>query len=80
MISILESLQGAPTVYRFQEGSELPKDFCIMRDKKDYSLQVARDMTLDEFNGKLTKYLETLPSQTKSQFLEAWNDEDDQDN
>ncbi|KAJ3239123.1 hypothetical protein HDU81_006454 [Chytriomyces hyalinus] len=81
MISILENFKGDPRIYRMQEGTPVPKSFVVIHEHSDhYSMQVAEPMSLNDFNGKLTAYLESLPSQSKQEFLDQWNDEDDQDN
>ena len=64
-----------------QEASKLSEDLCVFHEHSDhYSLQVTREMGLEEFNGKLTEYLKSLPSNSKEEFLEWWDDVDDQDN
>ena len=82
MIDILKNFNGNEVrVYRLQEATECPEGLCVFHEHSDhFSLQVARPMSLDEFNDKLTQYLKSIPSVTKDQFLEAYYDEDDQDN
>lgn len=64
-----------------QENSPVPKGMVLILEHSDhYSLQTSVEETLSEFNSKLTDYLTSLPSLTKAQFEEFYNDVDDQDN
>ena len=45
-----------------------------------YSMQTTQPIPLPELNEKMTELLATCLSSTKEQFLEALDDEDDQDN
>ena len=81
MLKILGAFKGEPMVYRIHEGLELPKDFLLFHEHTDhYSLQTSKDITLKDFNEKLTFFLKSLPNQTKTQFLQQLDDEDDFDN
>ncbi|KAJ3288515.1 hypothetical protein HDU79_004789 [Rhizoclosmatium sp. JEL0117] len=81
MIDILEKFKGDPTVYRMQENLKVPEGMVLIHEHSDhYSMQVAEPMSLEAFNGKLTRFLETLPKQTKQQFLDEWYDEEEGDN
>ncbi|KAJ3018066.1 UNVERIFIED_CONTAM: hypothetical protein HDU68_011346 [Siphonaria sp. JEL0065] len=73
IIGILEGFKLEPRVYRMQEGSPVPVGTVLIHEHSNYwSLQVAEPMSLGDYNGKQTKFLEGLPSQTKTEFLEAW--------
>lgn len=81
MLKILGAFKGEPMVYRLHEGLELPKDFILFHEHTDhYSLQTSKDITLKDLNVKLTDFLKSLPNQTKTQFLQQLDDEDDFDN
>jgi hypothetical protein len=84
LASILENFRGdsnALRVYRMQEASNVPKDMIlILEHSDDYSLQVSRPMTLADFNNALTEYLRSLQSMSTEEFIEFYNDIDDQDN
>ncbi|KAJ3402891.1 hypothetical protein HDV05_008164 [Chytridiales sp. JEL 0842] len=83
MVKILEAFRGGDDlrIYRLQENSLLPEDLVVFHEHSDYySMQVAKAMSLGQFNQRLTEYLMTLPSQSKSEFMEWYNDVDDQDN
>ncbi|KAJ3376528.1 hypothetical protein HDU84_009793, partial [Entophlyctis sp. JEL0112] len=81
MIGILENFKAEPRVYRMQEGAAVPPKMTLIHEHSDhYSLQVAEPMPLPEFNDRLSRFLETLPSSSKAEFLAAWNEDDEQDN
>ena len=84
MMSILENFRGDQDllrIYRMQENSPVPKDMVLFLEHSDhYSLQVAVPMSLADFNYNLTEYLKSLPSMSKQEFIEFYNDVDDQDN
>ncbi len=81
MIEILVNFKGTPTIYRLLSGLELPPHLILYHEHTDhYSLQTSEPVTLDEFNGRLTEFLQTLPSLSRKQFLWEFFDEDDQDN
>lgn len=81
MLSILENFRGSPMIYAFVCGMEVPKDMALYHEHTDhYSLQTDVDIPLEEYNEKLTSLLQSLPAQTKEQFLEMLNDDNDQDN
>ena len=81
MLKILGAFKNETMLYRMHEGMELPSDFVLYHEHTDhYSLQTSKDISLQDFNMKLTVFLKSLPSQTKSQFLEELEDEDDFDN
>eukprot|EP00300_Choanocystis_sp_HF-7_P033531 c45891_g1_i1.p1 GENE.c45891_g1_i1~~c45891_g1_i1.p1 ORF type:complete len:166 (+),score=33.38 c45891_g1_i1:29-499(+) len=81
MISILREFKGEPTIYALLEGMRLPPDLVLLHEHSDhYSLQTAVPIELPHLNSKLTALMQSLTSQTKQQFLQALEDEDDQDN
>ena len=81
MIDILNRFRGEAMIYRLQEATPLPEGTVLFHEHSDhYSLQVEKPMMLEDFNEKLTAYLKTLPAVTKQDFLEAYDDLDDQDN
>jgi len=81
MRQILENFRGSPRIYRFQEYMALPEGLILFHEHTDhYSLQTSVPTPLDELNQKLTMLLESLPSVTKEQWLDWYNDPDDQDN
>jgi hypothetical protein len=81
MLKILSAFKGEPLVYRLHEGLELPKGFIVYHEHTDhYSLQTSEDISLEKLNSKLTDFLKSMPSQTKSQFFSQLEDEDDFDN
>ena len=59
----------------------MPDGLVVLHERDDhYSLQTDEPVELDTLNEKLTSFLETLPSQTRDQFVEQLEDPDDQDN
>ena len=81
MIDILNRFRGEAMIYRLQEATALPEGTVLFHEPSDhYSLNVEKPMSLEDFNDKLTEYLKTLPAVTKQDFLEAYDDLDDQDN
>ena len=81
MIKILHDFRGDCRVYRLQEFSDIPDGMQLFHEHTDhYSMQVSREMSLFDFNQRLTDYLMSLPSQSKEEFIEQYNDLDDQDN
>lgn len=81
MYHIAKNYRGNVRVYRFQEGMDMPDGLIVLHERDDhYSLQTDEPIALDELNQKMTRLLETLPSQTKEQFIEQLEDENDQDN
>ncbi|KAJ3190609.1 hypothetical protein HDU82_003893, partial [Entophlyctis luteolus] len=81
MIGILENFKGEPRVYRMQEGTAVPPKMTLIHERSDhYLLQVAEPMPLPEFNDRLSRFLETLPSSSKADILAAWNEDEEQDN
>ncbi|KAJ3200555.1 hypothetical protein HDU67_002008 [Dinochytrium kinnereticum] len=81
MVQILNDFRDDVRIYRLQEATEVPEGLCVLHEHGGhYSLQVAKEMTLEDFNGRLTKFLEGLPSQSREEFLEFFYDDDDQDN
>lgn len=81
MRQVLENFRGSPRIYRFQEYMALPEGLILFHEHTDhYSLQTSVPTPLDELNQKLTMLLESLPSVTKEQWLDWYNDPDDQDN
>ena len=81
MRRILDEFKGTPTIYTLIPGLKLPDDLIILHEHTDhYSLQLRVPMTLEAFNARLTEFLQSLPSQTREQFIAAMDDEDNQDN
>ena len=82
MRRIIEQFKGKDArVYRLQEYMELPKGLVILHEHTDhYSLQTSEPIPLADLNKKLTDFLGSLPSQTKQEWIEQYDDEDDQDN
>ncbi|KAI8847559.1 hypothetical protein BC829DRAFT_396150, partial [Chytridium lagenaria] len=75
MVSNLSKFREDVMIYRMQEATEVPEGMCVFHEHSDhYSLQVAREMTLEELNERGYR------AQTKEEFLDAYYDEDDQDN
>lgn len=81
MLHIAKNYRGDVTVYRMQEGMDMPDGLVVLHERDDhYSLQTDNPVTLETLNGKLTAFLETLPTQTRDQFVDQLEDPDDQDN
>ena len=81
MKTILENFRGNPRVYCMPVGTTLPDGLVVLHEHSDhYSMQTTEPITLSDLNAKLTALLAECPSATKEQFLEALEDEDDQDN
>lgn len=80
MDQILEGFKDDVQVYRLHAGLPLPKHFVLFHEHSDhYSLQTAEPVSLEDFNERLTKFLEQHPFQNKKQFQDFRNDPDDQD-
>lgn len=83
MRQILEDFRGGDSlrIYRLQENLKLPDGFIVLHEHSDhYSLQTTEPISLENFNRKLTEFLQTLPSQTKEAFIDEYDDIDNQDN
>lgn len=81
MLHIAKNYRGNVTVYRLQEGMDMPKGLVVLHERDDhYSLQTDEVVELQVLNERLTKLLESCPSQTRDQFVEQLEDPDDQDN
>ena len=81
MAAILREFRGDPQVYRMQEGTFLPSGLVVFHEHSDhYSLQVSEEMSLSDFNARLTDYLKSLPRVSRDAWLAAYDDVDDQDN
>ena len=81
MIGILEDWKGEPTIFRLNEGMQLPDSLIVIHERDDHwSMQTREPVTLDSLNDTLTELLENAPKQTKEQFLDQMADLDDQDN
>jgi hypothetical protein len=81
MLHIAKNYRGNVTVYRMQEGMDMPDGLIVLHERDDhYSLQTDAPILLDELNEKMTDFLITLPSQTRDQFVAQLEDPDDQDN
>ena len=81
MIKILNNFRGSPRVYALPVGTTLPDGLVVFHEHSDhYSLQTTVPIPLPILNEKLTQLLANSVSVTKEQFLDAQEDEDDQDN
>ena len=81
MYHIAKNYRGNVTVYRMQEGMDMPDGLIVLHERDDhYSLQTDEPVELETLNERLTSFLETLPTQTRDQFVEQLEDPDDQDN
>ena len=81
MLHIAKNYRGDVTVYRMQEGMDMPDGLIVLHERDDhYSLQTDEPVTLETLNERLTDFLGTLPSQTRDQFVDQLEDPDDQDN
>lgn len=81
MLGILKAFKGEPKVYRLACGMELPPGLVLYHEHSDhYSLQTSKPIQLDELNKRLTELLQSLPVQTREQFLKEIEEIDDQDN
>lgn len=81
MVEILKNFRGSPRVYALPVGTILPEGLVVFHEHSDhYSMQTTVPVPLPVFNDQLTKFLSGCVSVTKEQFLEAQDDEDDQDN
>jgi hypothetical protein len=81
MIGILENFRGSPRVYSIPVGTTLPDGLVVFHEHSNhYSLQTTVPIPLPDLNDKMTDFLAGCISVTKEQFLEAQDDEDDQDN
>ncbi|KAG4067203.1 hypothetical protein HA402_000194 [Bradysia odoriphaga] len=81
MLQILKSFRGKPMVYQFACGMKLPKGFVVYHEHTDhYSLQTTEPIMLQAFNSRLTELLQSLPMQTREQFINQMDDDNDQDN
>jgi hypothetical protein len=79
---ILQNYKGVPLIYRLHEGLLLPDGLCVYHEHTDhYSMQTTRPVPLDVLNAQITELLRSMPPpQTREQFFDFQNDEDDQDN
>lgn len=81
MLDILSKFKGSPLIFSLLEGMVLPKGLVVIHEHTDhYSLQTTEPVTLPELNERMTKLLASCMHSTREQFLEAQNDENDQDN
>ena len=81
MLHIAKNYRGNVTVYRMQEGMDMPEGLVVLHERDDhYSLQTDEPVYLETLNERLTSLLESCPSQTRDQFVEQLEDPDDQDN
>ena len=80
MVNILKNWNGEPTIFRLNEGMQLPDGLVVIHERSDhYSMQTTVPIELEELNAKITEILEEAPRQTKQQFLEQYYDLYDQD-
>mmetsp|Transcript_40402 Transcript_40402/g.84077 ORF Transcript_40402/g.84077 Transcript_40402/m.84077 type:complete len:159 (-) Transcript_40402:201-677(-) len=81
MLGILEDWKGEPTIFRLNEGMQLPNNLIVIHERDDHwSMQTREPTTLESLNQTLTELLEDAPTQTREQFQEQMDDLDDQDN
>lgn len=81
MLGILEDWKGEPTIFRLNEGLQLPDNLIVLHERDDHwSMQPREPCTLESLNQSLTELLENSPAQTREQFQEQMEDLDDQDN
>ena len=81
MLHTAKNYRGNVTVYRMQEGMDMPDGLIVLHERDDhYSLQTDEPVELETLNDRLTEFLKTLPTQTRDQFVEQLEDPDDQDN
>jgi hypothetical protein len=81
MVSILDSFSNTCKIYCMRGGIVLPEGLIVFHEHTDhYSMQTTVPIPLDEYNNKLTAFLESLPWQTKDQFIEEYNDDSAKDN
>jgi hypothetical protein len=83
MRQILEDFRGGDSlrIYRLQENLQLPDGLVVIHEHSDhYSLQTTRPVRLEDFNRHLTEFLQSLPSQSKQEFIDEYDDIDNQDN
>lgn len=83
MRQILEEFRGGDQlrIYRLQENLSLPNGLVVIHEHSDhFSLQTTHPIRLEDFNRQLTDFLGQLPSQTKQEFIDEFDDIDDQDN
>ncbi|KAJ3086430.1 hypothetical protein HDU96_004917, partial [Phlyctochytrium bullatum] len=60
MLNILAGFQGPARIYFMPEGMQLPEELCVFHERTDhYSMQVTREMPLEEFNQILTELLKS---------------------
>ena len=81
MINNLKNFRGEPRVYSLPVGLTLPDGLVVIHEHSEqYSLQTTLPIPLPALNDKMTDLLADCISVTKTQYLEALDDEDDQDN
>jgi hypothetical protein len=81
MWRIANNYPGTATVYRLQEGLELPSGLVVLHERTDqYSLQTDEPIALETLNERLTNLLVQCPTQTLEQFIAQLEDPDDYDN
>lgn len=81
MLHIAKNYKGNATVFRLQEGLNLPDGLIILHERDDhYSLQTDTPILLEKLNEKMTNLLSECPTQTLPQFIAQLEDYDDQDN
>ena len=81
MLHIAKNYRGNVTVFRLQEGLQLPEGLVLLHERDDhYSLQTDEPVELETLNDRITALLENCPTQTRDQFVEQLEDPDDQDN
>eukprot|EP00933_Yihiella_yeosuensis_P066516 TRINITY_DN7081_c0_g1_i1.p1 TRINITY_DN7081_c0_g1~~TRINITY_DN7081_c0_g1_i1.p1 ORF type:complete len:186 (+),score=29.33 TRINITY_DN7081_c0_g1_i1:164-721(+) len=81
MEEVLRDFRGEPTIYRMHEGMTLPEGLVVFHEHTDhYSMQTTQEISLEDYNMKLTNFLESLPSQSRQEYFDWLDDLDDQDN
>ncbi|CAG9940482.1 unnamed protein product [Clonostachys rosea f. rosea IK726] len=65
-----------PVIYKIQEGTKLPDELLLVRDTPDgrnWSLQPAQEMTLENLNLKITQFLrDNGAAMNRQQFLKVY--------
>lgn len=81
MHEVLREFRGQPRIFCLHEGFVLPEGFVVLHEHSDhYSLQTTKPIALPEYVEAVNKFIQSFPSQTREEFFEELNDEDDQNN
>ena len=80
MLHVAKNYRGNATVFRLQEGLQLPDGLVVLHERDDqFSLQTSEPVPLETLNDRITAVLAECPTQTLEQFIEQLEDPDDQD-